>query len=87
MNISEKFDNYIYEIENFGLRYERFCDDFIQARTEDKIDCDIMLKWLEAAYRVGAQDMANEMVSLPDTSKESMLKFIQEVFKDEQSNP
>jgi hypothetical protein len=81
MNLSKKFDEYIYGRENFSLRFERFCEDVIHARTEDKIDFAIMLKWLEAAYRVGAEDMANEMVNLPDTSKESMLKFIEEALK------
>lgn len=87
MNLTKKFDEYIYGIENFSLRFERFCEDVTHARSDEKIDFAIMLKWLEAAYRVGAEDMANGIMQLPEITEKKVSEFIEEVLKNEQSNP
>lgn len=43
------FEDWFYELEGFGLRAERFYDDFIDG------DMEKMIKWLEAAYDSGKE--------------------------------
>jgi hypothetical protein len=83
MNLSEKFKEYIYEQEGLSLRYDRFCDDFLHSRSKDHIDTTMMMIWLEAAYRVGAEDMAKHILSLPDTNKEYLVHYIRGIFSNE----
>lgn len=42
-----KFDEWLYETENFSLRLERLMEEVPTANTGK------LIKWLEAAYKVG----------------------------------
>ena len=58
IDLKKKFQEYFYELEGFSLRSERFFDEFkFESAQEQKI-----IKWLEAAYRQGACDMAQDTV-------------------------
>ena len=58
IDLKKKFREYFYELEGFSLRSERFFDEFkFESVQEQKI-----IKWLEAAYRQGACDMAQDTV-------------------------
>jgi hypothetical protein len=46
------FDDWFFEIENYGLRAERFYDDLSRAMD----DPTQMVEWLRAAYEQGKND-------------------------------
>ena len=86
INLKKKFEDYFNEQEGFSLRSERFYEDFVNCRCKDHIDIKMMIKWLQAAYTVGAEDMARDITSLPEINKETVTKYIRGVFKNEKSN-
>ena len=51
-----KFDDWLYETENFSLRLELLLDD-VQTDNTGKL-----IKWLEAAYNVGYQSRDIEVI-------------------------
>ena len=56
-DLTDGFDEYIDEQENFCSRLERFLND------AETADATTMVKWLEAAYRQGAHDMAQDTLA------------------------
>jgi hypothetical protein len=54
-NPKEGFESYLTEIENYGMRYERLYAEFDVGMTHNRLE-----EWLWAAYKCGAQDMAND---------------------------
>lgn len=45
-----KFEDWFYEVENFGLRAERF---YNEIDPDSKTDSKALVSWLKAAYDVG----------------------------------
>lgn len=56
-DLTSGFDDYIDEQEGYCSRLERFLNEL------DHPDPATMVKWLEAAYRQGAHDMAQDTLS------------------------
>lgn len=54
IDLDESFNKYIYESEGCTLRVERFLDDVEYANQT------IMLTWLKAAFKAGAEAMAKD---------------------------
>lgn len=86
INLNNKFLEYFHEQEGFALRSERFYEDFVHSISKDHIDANWMILWLQAAYTVGAEDMAKDIASLPEINKENVTQYIRGVFKNEESN-
>ena len=61
--LRKKFLEYFNEVEGFHLRSERFYDDLEAARSADGIQpaAEYMIKWLEAAFMVGAHTVLQEL--------------------------
>jgi hypothetical protein len=52
-----KFDEWFYGSEGYSLRCERFYEDILNMSSRPyKIQQEVMLKWLQAAYEVGAEN-------------------------------
>jgi hypothetical protein len=51
----EGFQSYLNEIENYGMRWERLYAEFNAGMSHKRLE-----EWLEAAYKCGARDMAND---------------------------
>jgi hypothetical protein len=51
LEIKKQFDEWFGELEGYTLRYERFWDDFDQAK--NKNDYKLMVKWMRIAYEMG----------------------------------
>ena len=58
IDLKSKFQDYFNELEGFGLRSERFYEEFESGVMREKR----ILEWLEAAYLQGARDMAQDTV-------------------------
>jgi hypothetical protein len=54
-NLKERFNSYLDEIENYGMRWERLDDEYHSGMSKKRL-----LEWLEAAYHRGAKDIAND---------------------------
>lgn len=66
INLDSKFDQWYNEIEGFGLRSERLADDISLIRSnaitpEKRLE--MVKRWLFAAYRQGASDMADDTLA------------------------
>lgn len=61
LNLSEKFDEYFNEVENYSLRSERFYDSFDNFTNKQALAASMKL-WLEAAFIQGAKTMADDSV-------------------------
>lgn len=57
LDLKNEFRNYLYELENYCYRVERFYDDLEHNRTHER-----MTQWLEAAFICGARAVANDTV-------------------------
>ena len=52
MSKYEKFEDWFDEIENYGMRNERFFDSLDQFKTEEAYNANLVL-WLRAAFNCG----------------------------------
>jgi hypothetical protein len=51
--LADGFVDWFHQIENYGMRSERFCND---AMIEDEFRrCTIMINWLNAAFAMGVE--------------------------------
>lgn len=48
MSVYNTFSEYLYEIENYGTRYERLMEEWDNGMTVER-----MMEWLNAAYNAG----------------------------------
>ena len=54
LEIQKQFDEWFGELEGYTLRYERFWDDFDQAKNKnDYNNMKLMVKWMRTAYEMG----------------------------------
>lgn len=60
IDLKEAFKEYLFEIENFGFRAERFYDDLTHPNCSEQKRIDLITKWLEAAFIQGARVMAQD---------------------------
>ena len=59
-NVDKAFDEYFNEVENYGLRSERFFEDVQHAFV--KGDTEVIVKWMKASFEMGARAMAQDTV-------------------------
>jgi hypothetical protein len=54
LEIQKQFDEWFGELEGYTLRYERFWDDFDQAKDKnDYNSMTLMVKWLRISFEMG----------------------------------
>ena len=58
IDLRKKFQDYFNELEGFGLRSERFHEEFESGIMRERR----IIEWLESAYLRGARDMAQDSV-------------------------
>lgn len=59
-NLKEKFLEYFNQLESYGLRSERFYEDYYATESKDP---ERMVEWLEAAFMAGAEAMAHDTLA------------------------
>lgn len=57
-NVDKAFDEYFNEVENYGLRSERFFEDVQYAFV--KGDSKVIVEWMKASFEMGARAMAQD---------------------------
>ena len=57
MDLQQQFKKYFNELEGYGLRSERFYEEYYQGRGQDP---EQMISWLRAAFLEGARIMAQD---------------------------
>lgn len=60
VDLDELFNQYFNQLESFGLRSERFYQDYYHSKGTDP---DLMTKWLRAAFQEGARAMAQDTLA------------------------
>ena len=58
IDLKVKFNEYLNEVEGYGTRLERLCDEVESGHIRERR----MIEWLLAAYQQGARDMAQDTV-------------------------
>ena len=54
LEIEKQFDEWFGELEGYSFRYERFWDDFDQAKNKnDYNSMKLMVKWLRTSFEMG----------------------------------
>ena len=54
LEIEKQFDEWFGELEGYSFRYERFWDDFDQAKNKnDYNSMKLMVKWMKIAFEMG----------------------------------
>ena len=54
LEIEKQFDEWFGELEGYSFRYERFWDDFDQAKNKnDYNSMKLMVKWMKTAFEMG----------------------------------
>ena len=54
LEIEKQFDEWFEELEGYSFRYERFWDDFDQAKNKnDYNSMKLMVKWLRTSFEMG----------------------------------
>jgi hypothetical protein len=60
IDLKKKFLEYFNQTESFGLRSERFYEEYYNSKSKDP---ERMVEWLEAAFMIGAQVMAHDTLA------------------------
>ena len=68
LEIKKQFDEWFGELEGYSFRYERFWDDFDQAKNKnDYNSMKLMVKWMRTSFEMGYYACESKLHSNEDT--------------------